>query len=173
MSQDPKVSPSALRDLIWTEWLTAQFNVRYYAVLRQRYSRRDRVARGVLALTSSSTIAGLAFWSTFPALWQVFVAATAVVAVVTPILGYSKLLGDLGDGYGRWAQAQTGFEGLWERLQVAQPVEFSEFEKVKAGMSAAVQAEVDIPVDKTLADQCYEDVIKGVAHLTGKGHGTV
>lgn len=152
-------TPLGLREAVWEEWLTCRFNLRYYTELRRRYYLRDQVSRAVLAVTSSSAITGLAFWSSFPTLWQGFAAATAVIAIVTPILGYSKLLGQLGAGYGRWAQASVKAEGLWDRILSGGSVTVEELESIKASLLPTIEAEVDIPVDDVLRARCQDEVV--------------
>jgi hypothetical protein len=167
-------SNTDLADLVWEHRLTAMFNVEYYTALRRRYSLRDKIIRGFLALTSSSAIAGLAFWASYPSVWQSLAAATAVVAVLSPVLGYSKLLGDLGDGYGRWVQSEAKFEDYWERLELGQTVTFEEYEKAKTLLVSTMQAEIDIPVDDGLRQACYQQVIsqtKPYDERAGDGNG--
>lgn len=153
-------TPSALREAIWNEWLTCRFNLKYYTALRRRYLLRDQVLRAILAITSSSAITGLAFWSAFPNVWQGFLAGTAVVAIVTPILGYSKILGELGAGYGRWAQATVKCEALWDKVEAGSPVTVEELEGIKAGLLPALEAEIDVPIDEDLRNGCFRKVLE-------------
>src|SRR5882672_9491707 len=103
---------SSLRTEIWNEWLDAMMNRHYYERLRQRYHKRDQLMKIVIAISSSTTVAGWTWWSDIQPIWQIFSGITTVLAVASPFLNYTKLIGTLGDLRGQWLRAET----LWQRL---------------------------------------------------------
>jgi hypothetical protein len=72
---------------------TARLNQLYYGRRLLTFERRNFWAEIVVASASStSAIAGFAFWKTTAGqpFWQIFLAVTAVVAIAKPFLNYAK-----------------------------------------------------------------------------------
>jgi len=137
----------------WINWWVAEANisVKYRAELRHRYSNRDRVLRGMLALTSSSSVAGLTFWASYPEVWEGMVALTAFLAVLNPLLGYSKIISDLAEEYGRWVQIRERFQNLLDRILFGgKAVHVEDYENVRSDASMLYKQEVDLSWDPNL-----------------------
>ena len=148
-----------MRQRVYENRLTAKLNLKYYRYLRSRYIRRDLSIRIFLALSSSSAVATLAIWSQFPVLWQTLTLMTAVVAVAAPFLDYPRLIGDLGDLYGRTLRMEDSFDKLWDKLEADEVVSADDYTGAAAEVAPIKEAEWRIPVDRKLLALCRQEVL--------------
>ncbi|HYM40231.1 MAG TPA: hypothetical protein VEY12_08840 [Thermoplasmata archaeon] len=84
------------------------------------------------------------------------------MAIIAPILGYSKTIGQLADGYRQWVHAEETFGEIRERLELGQSVSFDEYEKAKERVLPTQQSEIGLPRDERLMEACRQGVLKEV-----------
>jgi hypothetical protein len=78
---------------VYDQLRTARLNEKYYGVRLQKYERINFWSEIIVAFTSSSSaIAGLAFWNTSAGndLWKVLLVFSAVIATTKPFLNLTK-----------------------------------------------------------------------------------
>lgn len=78
---------------VYDQLRTARLNEKYYGVRLQKYERINFWSEIIVAFTSSSSaIAGLAFWSTSEGseLWKYLLVLSAVIATTKPFLNLTK-----------------------------------------------------------------------------------
>jgi len=129
--------------------------------MARTYSDRDKYLKLFAALMSSGTVASWSIWIELTLLWQGLLAIAAVVAVATPILGYTSLVANMTELRRTWFEIRIDYENLWDRLGAgdAEAPSLEEFERVREKEVAAEESEAVLPRDQSLIKQCYQDVL--------------
>lgn len=154
--------------------LDADMNVRYWRYLTQRYVRRDRNIKIFLAITSSGAVAGWSVWNDIKYLWQILSGLSALIAVVSPILNYQKLIEVTSDLSGKWWELMRHYEAFWRRVkngELSERIE-KEFTNSRAKEDDLVKRETKLPQDMKLLRKCQEEVLHSRG-LDRKKEGTV
>lgn len=147
-----------LREQIWNARLDAKMNVRYFTHLSQRYERRDRWIKILIALTSSSSVGGWTLWEHLNPLWQILSGFTAVLAIASPIRDYPKLIGQLRTLYGSWLRTEYEWEKLWIRSQNGEQISISDYDQVRTKELSLSENESNIPDEPDLIKRCQREV---------------
>lgn len=161
------------REAVWESWLNADYRARYFGELAGRFSRYQRQATVLLAITSSGAFLALMVRiSSSAALpWIVEIAALLAASI-----GWILMLGRFPEKanlaaaqHMRWARAQREYQELWLSVE-AQTVKpaaatkrCSSIEESAAKMDEMAMRE--LPDKKRLALRCYEEMeaVRGVA----------
>lgn len=145
---------------IWDSLLDAEMNVRYWKKLTQRYSRRDKVMKIILAIISSGTVAGWRLWQEYPSVWKTLSAMAALLAIAMPFLNYQKVIEITSDLSGKWWELRNEYEQHWISFKHNENQE--ELKKrhslTKQKETPLVEKEARIPEDKKLLLKCYDEV---------------
>ena len=146
---------------VYKSMLDADMNVRYWKYLTQRYSNRDRNIKIFLAITSSGTVAGWSIWNEIPFLWQVLSGISAIIAIVSPILNYQKIIEATSDLSGKWWELLRYYESFWINVKNGQTdnrIE-KEYTRTKAKEDALVKKETKLHQDIKLLRECQNEVL--------------
>jgi hypothetical protein len=106
-----------VKEVIWDSMLDADMNGRYYGELGSRNYRWDRAAKIFLAATSSTSVAGWAFWAN-PEMawtWQTLSGISAVCALALPIIDPAKLATKATKLSTEWFSIMSRYELLWSQ----------------------------------------------------------
>ena len=145
---------------VWRSMLDADMNVRYWKYLTQRYVKRDRGFKIFLALTSSGTVAGWSIWNSIPLLWQILSGLSAIIAIISPILNYQKMIESISDLSGKWWELKTEYETFWRKAQKAIDEKFeAEYCNVKIKENELTKKETQLPQDMKLLKKCQKEVL--------------
>jgi hypothetical protein len=81
---------------VYDDYRTARMNQKYYARRLSTYKRLNLTFEGALGVGTSGTIGSLAIWQTAIGTfaWALIAGATAIIAVLKPIIPISKELND-------------------------------------------------------------------------------
>lgn len=126
---------------------TARLNQLYYGRRLQTFERRNFWAEVIIASTSStSAIAGFAFWKTTAGqpLWQVFLAIAAVIAIAKPFLNYAKKIRKYEELLGAYTLIAHDLRDL--RVDISQA---RDYEKSHQARFKTIKARLRSFVDKT------------------------
>lgn len=147
---------------LYRELRNEMFNREYYGCMLHRRRRLDRLLQFVIAVGSSSAIAGWAIFreGTGAAVWATIAGLTTLVAVAQPILNLPKDIE-------RYSKLFMSHASIYEELKrIVQEVEvrqdfppglrkaFAEAGRLRSALSA----DDDPKVDKRLARKVQEDV---------------
>lgn len=150
-----------MRKLAWKSILDADMNTRYWRYLTQRYVNWDRNIKIFLAVTSSGTVASWAIWNQIPYLWQILSGISALVAIISPIMNYQRVIDSTSDLSGKWWELMRQYETFWRRVESGKTnktVE-KEFTSVKAKEDDLVKKEAKLPQDMKLLRRCQAEVL--------------
>lgn len=150
-----------MRKIVWKSMLDADMNFRYWKYLTQRYVKRDRNIKIFLALTSSGAVAGWSIWNDIKCMWQILSGLSAVIAIVSPIMSYQKLIEVTSDLSGKWWELMRYYETFWcraENGELSGRIE-EEFTNCKAKEDDLVKRETKLPQDMKLLKKCQEEVL--------------
>ena len=150
-----------MRNSVWKSMLDAEMNVRYWKYLTQRYSNRDRNIKIFLAITSSGALASWSIWNEIPFLWQFLSGLSAVIAIVSPILNYQKIIESTSDLSGKWWELFRHYETFWRNVinnEIDKRIE-KEYTKTKAKEDILVKKETKLPQDIKLLRKCQQEVL--------------
>jgi alpha-beta hydrolase superfamily lysophospholipase len=106
-----------MRRSIWKDLLDADLNARYWGEKSRISFCKDRWIRIFLAATSSGSIAGWAFWESYPLIWKFLSGISALLAVSSPILdiqGQAKCSLLL---YTTWIEIVREYDILWLKIE--------------------------------------------------------
>ncbi|MGP8322044.1 MAG: hypothetical protein ACT6FE_06955 [Methanosarcinaceae archaeon] len=151
-----------MRKSVYKSMLDADMNVRYWKYLTQRYSNRDRNIKIFLAITSSGAVAGWSIWNEIPFLWQVLSGISAIIAIVSPILNYQKIIESTSDLSGKWWELLRYYESFWLNVkngEIDKRIE-KEYTRTKAKEDALVKEETKLPQDIKLLRECQNEVLR-------------
>ena len=148
-----------LRKRIWDARLDSKMNVRYFTYLSQRYERRDRWTKILIAITSSSSVGGWTFWAYLNPLWQILSGFTAVLAIISPIQNYPKLVGTLRDLSGRWQRTEYEWDKLWLKIERGKQISTTDYERVKLKELSLSKDGSGIPDESELIKKCQQEVL--------------
>ena len=151
-----------MRKSVYKSMLDADMNVRYWKYLTQRYSNRDRNIKILLAITSSGVVAGWSIWNEIPFLWQVLSGISAIIAIVSPILNYQKIIESTSDLSGKWWELLRYYESFWLNVkngEIDKRIE-KEYTRTKAKEDALVKKETKLPQDIKLLRECQNEVLR-------------
>jgi hypothetical protein len=150
-----------MRKLIWKSMLDADMNVRYWQYLTQRYVIHDRNIKIFLAVTSSGTVAGWSIWNQIPYLWQILSGISALVAIISPILNYQRLIESTSDLSGKWWELMRHYEFIWLRVKNGKTNKNleNEFTKIKVKEEDLVKKETKLVQDLKLLKKCQVEVV--------------
>ena len=151
-----------MRKSVYKSMLDADMNVRYWKYLTQRYSNRDRNIKIFLAITSSGAVAGWSIWNEIPFLWQVLSGISAIIAIVSPILNYQKIIESTSDLSGKWWELLRYYESFWLNVkngEIDKRIE-KEYTRTKAKEDALVKEETKLPQDIKLLCECQNEVLR-------------
>lgn len=134
----------------------------YYHTVANRYSRRDRVGKLLLAAASSSALASVATtWlseKTITFVGQGLSAVTALVAVWTAVYVDARVIQKAHSVAGQWTQRVAAWEAVELRLAAGETVTTREIAD-SIGLDAALEAEgSEVPLDKKLLASTRVDV---------------
>jgi len=85
-----------LRNTIWDSMLDIDMNSRYYGYLCQNYEKKEKILKILLAITTSTSIASWKLWNqsvlwlNLSIVWQILTALSAIIAIILPLINYSK-----------------------------------------------------------------------------------
>jgi len=150
-----------MRKSVYKSMLDADMNVRYWKYLTQRYSNRDRNIKIFLAITSSGAVAGWSIWNEIPFLWQILSGISAIIAIVSPILNYQKIIESTSDLSGKWWELLRYYERFWINVkndQIDNRLE-EEYTKSKAKEEDLIKKETKLPQDAKLLRACQNEVL--------------
>jgi hypothetical protein len=150
-----------MRALIWNTMLTAQMNACFWSRLARRYYTRERNAKIFLAIATSSTVAGWAFWLDNELLWKVLSGLSAIVALVLPFLNYPGMVEKMTKLATECARLRAEYDLLWARIDGMPANEI--LQAVSALNQRVVEisaGEAALPDDAELLLQCYEAVCR-------------
>jgi hypothetical protein len=105
-----------MKDRVWRDMLTAEFNVEYLDQISRKFSRRERNIKIFLACTSSATVAGWSIWTPHPWVWQGLSAISAIIAVASPILDHKGLQERIRRTRTGWHELVFAYRALWPDL---------------------------------------------------------
>jgi len=151
-----------MKNSVWRSMLDADMNVRYWKYLAQRYVNRDRGVKIFLALTSSGTVASWSIWNSIPLIWQILSALSLIIAVISPILNYQKVIESVSDLSGKWWELEKEYEIFWRRAQkdIDDKLE-GEYRNVKMKEYDLIKKETHLPMDMKLLKECQKEVLHG------------
>jgi len=150
-----------MRELIWNSMLTAQMNAAYWNKLACRYAQRERWIKIFLAITSSSTVAGWAFWAQHDSIWKFLSALSAVIAVILPLLDYSARVERFNKLSTKFAQLRTGYDQLWAQIDDLTPDTIRNMQDQLATKEIEVaDLQTTEPSNRELLVHCQEEVLQ-------------
>lgn len=146
----------------WNSMLDADLFVRYWFYLSKRYYDRDTFLKIFLAVMSSGTVASWGFWSQISWLWKVLSAVSMLISIALPILNWQKMIERMSLLKGKWTQIENEYELLWltyknksnNNLELEK-----QFRKIKEMENKISEIETNLPYDKKLLGQCYDEVL--------------
>lgn len=99
---------------VYDEYRTARLNVYYYQYQISKLRRYNILLDIVIALSTSSVIAGLWFWETSigNVSWKVIGALAAILVVIKPIINISDLIKQKSELFSSWQLLSDGFKKL-------------------------------------------------------------
>jgi hypothetical protein len=157
-------TPEAVAEEVWKHYFTAEFTLRYFERLYSGYSRKDKVIRIALGVSSPSTLASFGVWATYPSVQTallvagtVFGVIASVTAILNATLGYTELLGKLDADYKLWIKARDAYEELWVRITCGEAVTLEQLESTIKKNAKAGADDLSIPRVEGLMDQCKDD----------------
>jgi hypothetical protein len=150
---------SQRRTALWDAMLDADFNVCYWTLMSQRYTRYDEWFRNLILLSSSGTVAAWGIWSNYPLAWKVFSGASALAALLHPRICQNERLQRMSRLVGTWKQIAVNFQLLWtedEHLQDSNA--WKQFEKLQKDVVKV--DETRLPASKKLEFKAAEQMLK-------------
>ncbi len=146
---------------VWDSLLDADMNVRYWTHLGTRYYNRDKYIKIFLAVMSSGAVASWGFWEQVDILWKILSGVSALIAIAVPILGWSSMIEKMARLKQQWTQIRSEYELLW--LDVRQREDQNNilegYKKTKMSESEVSVHETNLPKDKKLLIECWEEVV--------------
>lgn len=146
---------------LWNSTLDADMNVRYWDSMTTRYTRVDNSLKIFLATMSSGTVAAWRFWSSAPIVWQLLSAISAILAIASPILNYSKTIKTTTDIAWKWQTILNRYEKLRRKdKDLALPESSMEFDKIKDMELSPKRIELNLSISKRKLQQAFDQVKK-------------
>lgn len=152
---------SELRRLIWESMLDADLNDRYFGELTTGYQSKDRWAKVFIAIASSTTVSGWAFWGV-PGLdwiWKLASAAATLVAIALPIFDPAASMKAASRLAGAWSSILSECKLLWTQVDAASEPEGRELlQAIMAKETPLAESESSLPKHLRLVRRCRSDV---------------
>ena len=101
------------RTLLWTAMIVAEFNVAYWLLISQRYTRRDDTFRLVMGISTSGVL-GWGFWKRFPLGLSILTGLVCLAAWLHPTMCPSDRMNKAAALVGAWKQILGDYQYLWD-----------------------------------------------------------
>lgn len=154
------LSVSNVEKRVWESMLDADMSTRYWGKLARRYKQRETWAKVFLAGTSSGTVAGWAFWTSFPLAWKVLSSLSALIAISLPILNYPHKIEAAVDLHAEWKRLLYQYETLWSKTRdnVGAAEVLRSIKAFKEDEAQVSKKEAQLPQVAGLVRRCQEEV---------------
>ena len=157
-----------VRNRVWLGSLNADMNSRYFGHLRSDYYLYDMVTKIFLAVMSSGTVGAWLIWQDavkYPngvLFWKFLSSASAVLAVILPIINFAKKLDASGRLRVGWDSVKNDYDVLWMRIESeasSTATAISSIEKIIKAEAGLAELETILPLGKTkLIRQCQNEI---------------
>lgn len=144
---------------LWNAMLDADMNARYWPMLARRYSRAEVIVKVFLAVMSSGTVAAWGLWGAHQSLWRSLSAISALTAIASPILNFSKSVKTTSDLAGRWRMLLVDYEDIG-RLDpsLSSPQAIKKFYSLKQREGKTKAGESGFHVVNSLRRKAFDEV---------------
>ena len=150
---------------VYNEYKTARLNVRYYERALWKWKRRNLWIEGILAVATSSVVAGLWLWSSFVGgwVWKIIITIAAVFAVLKPVVKLTEKIEKRSEVLVSYRILDGEFQKLVMEIEQYNKYSASLRERFMALMNMKKDIASREPmdkIDKKLKSKCVEIVNK-------------
>lgn len=151
-----------LRKHLWESMLQADQEQRYWHSKACQYVDHDRDGKIVLAVLSSGSVAGWAFWADVPWAWKLLSGFATLLSIVLPTLGLNSKVVAMTDLHGQWLQLKYLYEMMWrDQCTLAEKNIRERLESGKRKEAELSAKAISLPgKDEKLGAQTYHQVLQ-------------
>jgi len=151
-----------LRRAIWESLLHADQEQRYWHRMACRYVERDFRSKLFLAIVTSSTVAGWAFWKEHPVVWQSLSGVASLLAIVLSVANWNDKVLAMTELHAKWMQLTHEYEASWRDQSIVDDAiartSLAASKKIEGELSSKA---INLPgQNKKLGEQTYKQVIE-------------
>jgi hypothetical protein len=144
------------RTLLWNAMIVADFNVAYWSLMSQRYTRHDDLFRLMLGISTSGVL-GWGIWKRFPLGLSILSGVVCLAAWLHPMICPTDRMNKTAILVGAWKQILGDYEYLWDFDQeLAGPENWIKFQDAKK-----IQRHIDesgLPVDPKIRLKAWDEI---------------
>lgn len=148
-----------LRKEVWSSMLDADMNARYWKYLVERYSKRETYLKILLAITTSGAVIW-GIWVQQDVTLKFLSSFSALLAIVMPILNYSKKIDSMSELAGKWSELLIEYDDIWSEVNNNPDSSTLErtYKKFRTIQISLAEKERKMPNEMKLIRKCYEEV---------------
>lgn len=152
----------ALRLSLWNSLLQADQEQRYWHAKACEVVNHDFWSRVVLAVLSSSAVAGWVLWEHYPVIWKGFSAVSTLLSIILPILGLNSKVVAMTDVHGQWLQLKHVYEAMWrDQSHISDDDVRRKLDESKRREAELSAKAITLPsTDKKLGSKTYHEVVQ-------------
>lgn len=106
-----------LEEIVKVEFRDCRFHADCMALLVKEFRTRDKWMNGILAITSSSSIAGWAIWDEYGKVWGFLIALSQVITAIKPLFPFNKHVHTLNTHCYKQEALFLELEELWFKVK--------------------------------------------------------
>ena len=156
-----------LLDELWDQMHTSLFKKLYYEASSRRYKQRSTILTMTQAIVTPSAMGSWVIWEvqvgTFEMkwIWSCLIAVAGIVAVLQPILGYTRIVEASGNALTRWKDLHVEYRILWRNRSILTEAEVrNQLNTLERTSNESVNDELDVPRNRSLEERCYNEAVE-------------
>jgi hypothetical protein len=144
------------RSVLWNSLFVADFNVRYWRLVSDRYVRRNEGFSLIMRLGTSG-IMGLGLWQHFPVVVNIVTVLLCITTWLYPTFCPTDRMTKAAALQGAWRKVKSDYQNLWDfDVDLTSPESWKQFQDTKK--TERNIDETGIPEDKKLKQEAWEEL---------------